>query len=189
MPNSGGPRNGISVTEHEGTLLGLVARIQPATRYELYKAFGQSPTTTYNVSKGSLYPLIGRMIDRGFLSVAPSDKRRGSEVVSLTDSGREALRNWILGTEPDHSFTNDPILLRVMALGDVTSEERIRWVSEARALLLAKRQQLLDSPEPSDTPYSDIVQGTAVAIIDAKLKWLDKLLVQIAKEKRAAGTA
>src|SRR5699024_7136215 len=57
----------VAVSEHEGTVLGMVARWQPLTRYQLLKAFERSPISSYNTSKGSLYPLVSRMIGRGFL--------------------------------------------------------------------------------------------------------------------------
>jgi hypothetical protein len=33
------------------------------------------------------------------------------------------------------------------------------------------------------SPYDDIVHGTAVAIIDAKLEWLDRLLIKVVNEE------
>ena len=184
MANSPSPTTDISVNEHEGAVLSLIARTQAVTRYQLLKAFEQSPTTSYNSSKGSLYPLIGRMLDRGFLVARPSENRRGSEVLSLTPLGRAALRNWILWTDPQHSFTHDPFLSRVMALGDITRDERARWIADARAILLGKRRELADFREAANVPYFDIVHGTAIAIVDAKLEWLDRLLIEIAGETK-----
>lgn len=172
----------IVVNEHEGAVLGLIARNQPLTRYQLYKAFQQSPTTTYNTSKGSLYPLVGRLIDRGLIGVEANKSRRDAELLSLTKLGYSALTHWIEHTGPQHSIINDPMLLRVMALSDVSRDERIRWIADAKGLLLDRKKELNAHSESTQSPYDEIVRGTAVAIVDAKLEWLDRLLIQVVNE-------
>jgi DNA-binding PadR family transcriptional regulator len=182
QPAATGEDNAILVNEHEGAVLGLISRSQPLTRYQLYKAFQQSPTTTYNTSKGSLYPLVTRLIERGLVGVEENKSRRDAELLSLTRSGYAALTRWIEQTGPQHSFINDPMLLRVMALSDVSREERIRWIADAKGLLLDRKHQLLDYEESAASPYDDIVHGTAIAILDAKLEWLDRLLIKVVNE-------
>lgn len=173
----------IVVNEHEGAVLGLIARNQPLTRYQLYKTFQQSPTTTYNTSKGSLYPLVGRLIDRGFIGVESNKSRRDAELLSLTKLGYGALTRWIEQTGPQHSIVNDPMLFRVLALSDVSRDERIRWIADAKGLLLDRKHELNANKNPSNSPYDEIVHGTAVAIIDAKLEWLDRLLIKVVGEE------
>jgi len=173
----------IVVNEHEGAVLGLIARNQPLTRYQLYKAFQLSPTTTYNTSKGSLYPLVGRLIDRGLIGVETNKSRRDAELLSLTKLGYGALTRWIEQTGPQHSIVNDPMLFRVLALSDVSRDERIRWIADAKGLLLDRKQELNTHKQGPKSPYDDIVHGTAVAIIDAKLEWLDRLLIKVVNEE------
>jgi DNA-binding PadR family transcriptional regulator len=180
-----GDDSAIVVNEHEGAVLGLIARNQPLTRYQLYKAFQQSPTTTYNTSKGSLYPLVARLIDRGLIGVESSKSQRDAELLSLTKSGYRALTHWIEQTGPQHSIVNDPMLFRVLALSDVSRDERIRWIADAKGLLLDRKEALNAHQDSAKSPYDDIVQGTALAIIDAKLEWLDRLLIKVVNEDDA----
>lgn len=177
------PESDLVVNEYEGAVLGLIARSQPVTRYRLFKAFEQSPTTSVNTSKGSLYPLIGRMIDRGFVEAETGTNRRASEMLKLTPLGHAALAQWIGGTGPQHSFAHDPLLVRVLSLGDVPREERIRWIADAKALLLQKKTELEEYRKAVDAPYMEIVHGTAVAVVNAKLEWLDRLLIKVVAEK------
>lgn len=172
----------IVVNEHEGAVLGLIARMQPLTRYQLFRTFQQSPTTSYNTSPGGLYPLVGRMIDRGFVETEPGKGKRASEMLALTPLGYKALTRWVEYTDPQHSFVHDPLLLRVRSLGDLSRDDRLRWIADTKILLLDKKKELKIHQQADAGSYEDIVQGTAVAIIDAKLEWLDRLLIQVVGE-------
>src|SRR3712207_1604832 len=66
-----------ALTENEGSLLALVLRREPITAYEIVKIYEQSPTTSINSSKGSVYPMIKRLKERGFVGSerVPGDGR------------------------------------------------------------------------------------------------------------------
>ncbi len=174
--------NPIIVNEYEGSVLGQIDRKQPLTRYQLLKALKQDPTTTRKASKGSLYPLVGRMVDRGFVSTCRSVGGQQSELLSLTEQGRKALNRWIVATGPEHSFSSDPLLLRVMSLGSMPRDERIRWIAEAKDLLLEKKRELGADLADDAASYERIVQGTVLAIVNAKLEWLDRLLIEVVRD-------
>src|SRR3954451_13065898 len=88
----------LSVTEFEGSVLGLISRSQPIHRYGLYKAFEQSPATSFR-SKGGLYPLVDRLIARGLVASSANEKGRRSTTLSLTPFGYQALAQWIARAE------------------------------------------------------------------------------------------
>src|SRR5690242_21943573 len=92
----------LEVSEYEGAVLSLIARMQPVTRYRLLKAFERSPTTSYVASKGTLYPLISRMIARSFVTGETGTSGQKAEELGLTDAGHRALSQWITGTGPQH---------------------------------------------------------------------------------------
>ncbi len=179
----------VGVNEHEGAVLGLIARYQPVTRYQLYKAFKDLPTTSYNASKGSLYPLVGRMIDRGFVQTGGAKGPRQGEVLKLTRLGNKALTGWIIQTGPEQSFTRDPLLLRMMSLSDLKRSERVRWIADAKGAILEKKRELNEHGQSAEGPYMDIVQGIALSMIEAKLEWLDRLLIQVVNETDKKGSA
>lgn len=174
----------LAVSEYEGAVLSLVARMQPVTRYRLLKAFERSPTTSYVASKGTLYPLIARMIARDFVTGEAATRGQKAEELGLTETGHRALTQWITGTGPEHSFGHDPLSDRIMSLGDLSHEERVKWIAEAKALLLAKKQQLKDYGNSLEGPYADIVHGAALAMIEAKLEWLDRLFIKVIRDEK-----
>jgi len=177
----------IAVNEHEGTLLGMVARWQPVTRYQLLKAFERSPISSYNTSKGSLYPLVGRMIVRGFIVAETSEGPRESELISLSPLGREALHRWIIRIGPQHGMVHDPLQVRILALCELPLADRVRWVVSAKDLLLQKKAELKEYHDRLKVPFNEIVYNFGVASIDAKLLWLDRLLVQVVENEEPEG--
>ena len=177
----------IAVNEHEGTVLGMVARWQPVTRYQLLKAFERSPISSYNTSKGSLYPLVGRMIVRGFIVGETGEGPRESELISLSPLGREALNRWIMRIGPQHAMVHDPLQVRILALCELPLADRVRWVVSAKDLLLGKKQELKEYHERLTVPFNEIVYNFGVATIDAKLLWLDRLLVRIVDHQEPEG--
>lgn len=170
------------VNEREGAVLGLIAKEQPLTRYKLFRAFQRSPTTSFHTSKGSLYPVVSRMIDRGLVSAEMRSGGRASELLSLTDLGRQALSYWIDNIGQLHSFAYDPVLLRVMSLGDHDRHDRVRWIADTKAMLLDKKAELKANLSSNADDFEDIVHGTAIAIIDARLEWLDRLLIKVVQD-------
>jgi DNA-binding PadR family transcriptional regulator len=175
----------LSVSEHEGTVLSVVARGQPLTRYQILRTLERSPTTSYNTSKGSLYPLVTRMLERGFLEAESISSGRERELLRLTEEGKQALRLWILTSVPQQLVGHDALLLRILSLEDLPEKERVRWIAEAKAMLLKRRDELKAPAEALVGPYADIVHGTAVAMIQVKLEWLDRLLIQIMSDADA----
>ena len=186
MPGADPDQIGITVNEHEGTVLGMIARWPPLTRYQLLKAFERSPISSYNTSKGSLYPLVGRMIARGFIETETRQGPRESEVLSLSPLGREALNDWIMRIGPQHGMVHDPLQVRILALGELPAEDRVRWVVNAKGLLLGKKDELSNYHGRLTVPFNEIVHSFGAAVIDAKLRWLDRLLLQLVDEQDPA---
>jgi DNA-binding PadR family transcriptional regulator len=166
----------IIVSEHEGTVLAMIARWQPATRYQLLRAFGRSPVSSYNTSKGSLYPLVSRMMSRGFLVAEIGKGARESELISLSPLGYQALRGWIMDIGPQHSLIHDPLHVRILALGELAPEDRVRWIASAESLLAEKKAELGNYHEALRVPFNEVALNFGTATIDAKMRWLNKLL-------------
>lgn len=170
------------VNEHEGLVLSNLARSPDMTRYQLYESMRNSPTSSYNTSKGSLYPLVNRMIERGYVEGRLRTGGREAEELRLTERGRQALAKWMFVAGPQQSFSHDPLLHRILSLSDLSREERLQWIASAKAMLLGKRDELNEFHAAAPGDYADIVHGTSVAIVNAKLEWLDRLLIQVVKE-------
>jgi DNA-binding PadR family transcriptional regulator len=106
------------LTDHEGTFLSLVLRIQPATAYQVTKIYEDSPVSNFNTSKGKIYPLIRRLAERGLLAKTPiAGDGRGAEELSCTAEGKKAVREWARQVRPTHLLLDDPLRTKVQSFG------------------------------------------------------------------------
>jgi DNA-binding PadR family transcriptional regulator len=173
-----------NLTDNEGTLLGLVERVQPVTTYQISKIYEESPVSNFNTSKGKLYPLIKRLKVLGLLSGEKvKDDRRGSELLCCTSAGKDALRVWLKRVRPQHLLLEDPLRTKVQSFNLLSAEEKIEWVATMRSQLLQKLAELEQYGEEVTVPYQDLVHSNAVASIEGRLTWLDQVLLAV---KRAA---
>jgi DNA-binding PadR family transcriptional regulator len=175
------------VNEAEGAVLGLLVRKQPLTRYQMLRFFQNSPARFQNVSKGSLYPLVTRLLERGMIQSKTGEGPHGAQVYSLTDVGRTALRNWTQRLDSRDMLPLDPLEQRVFSLAQLTPAERIAWVARAKQLILDKKVELQSHRDRmTKYDYGEIVYNADQERLDAKLTWLDRLLIEFAQELTAA---
>jgi DNA-binding PadR family transcriptional regulator len=176
-------KTGIALTEHEGMLLALLARQEPATAYQLYRIFEQSPVNSINTSKGQLYPAIRRLRDRNLLraSKVAGDGRKAEEL-SITDDGRAAVHAWVKEIDQSHVILDDPLRTRMLSLEMLTKKERLEWVAEAKALVKRKAEIVEEYNRSVDIPYQRTAHQSVIEALRVKMEWLDELLYSVASK-------
>jgi DNA-binding PadR family transcriptional regulator len=171
-----------ALSEHEGMLLALIIRQQPATAYKLLKLFENSPVSSINASKGQLYPAIRRLKDRKLVvSRKVAGDGRNTEVLETTDLGKAAVRAWVANIGADHLVLDDPLRTRLLSLDLLSKEERLEWVARAKELV-KDRQLVFDEYNQTVTvPYQAFAHLSVSEMLRAKMNWLDQLLYHVAK--------
>lgn len=170
-----------NLTESEGTLLALVTRAAPITAYQIARVYDRSPVTNFNTSKGKIYPIIRRLKARGLLvSESVEGDGRGTERLRPTRAGNEAVRRWAREILPSHALLEDPLRTRIQSFDLLTREERIEWCARAKAALTAKLEELERYKEEVDVPLKAFVHDGAVSAVQARLQWLDRMLIAFA---------
>lgn len=167
----------MSLTELEGVILGIIASRQPCSLYVVRSRFERSPTWGWSSSKGAIYSAARRLIARGLVDASPyMNGRRKSELVELTDGGRQALRGWVLNlARGTGSAPIDPIRTRISYLASLDPAERLDFIERAleetqRALEVAISSQ----PDPQ-APDRWALEATWLGVriqIEAKRAWL-----------------
>ncbi|MGF1549680.1 MAG: PadR family transcriptional regulator [Sphingomonadaceae bacterium] len=166
-----------ALTDHEGTLLGLIVRAGPLTAYQVGKIYDRSPVSNFNTSKGKLYPLIRRLRQRGLLAAIPvEDDARGTEKLAATEAGKAAVRRWCMEIKPAHLLLDDPLRTKVQSFELFSREERVEWCVTARALLSRKLKELEAYKDEVEVPFHDYVHSNAAGAIRQRIEWLDTLL-------------
>jgi PadR family transcriptional regulator AphA len=137
------------LTETSYIVLGLIAQIGPATPYDLKRMAKISTFNFWTVPHTQLYTECERLGKQGLLSEEREESGRRRRVYSLTESGREALAQWL--SEPTEEFeeVRDPATLKLFFGGDPASLAAAQLAAHTRRLndyeeLFA---QLPDAPE------------------------------------------
>jgi DNA-binding PadR family transcriptional regulator len=177
------------LTDHEGTFLALVLRLQPVTAYEVSRIYERSPVSNFNTSKGKIYPLIRRMAEAGLLTKARKpDDARGTELLACTGKGREAVGAWVRELKPSHILLEDPLRTKVQSFDLLTERERIDWVLAAKEAAEAHLERLEAYGDSVTVPFQDFVHDNAVRSLRARIAWLDRMLAQMLRAKPSAAS-
>src|SRR3954462_10702218 len=151
------------LTENEGSLLGVVARMQPMTTYQLVKIYSESPVSSFNSSKGGVYKTVRNLKGRGLISVTPIENdARKTEMLSCTGRGLEMLKSWVKDLRPDHTLIMDPLRTRVLSLDLLDREEKIEWVVQAKTLIREKEAEVGAYGANVRVPFQDIVHMASI---------------------------
>ena len=158
-------------------LLALVIRQQPVRPYQLYKMFEQSPVTSINSSKGQLYPAIRRLKTKGLVSsAAVGGDGRNVEELSATPEGVRAASAWVLAIRDDHINLEDPLRTRMLSFDLLGKDERIAWITHAKALVKARREVVEEFDRNNSVPYQRFAFMSTMETLRVKMEWLDELL-------------
>lgn len=177
-----------NLSDHEGTFLSLVLRLQPTTAYQVAKVYEQSPVTNYKTHKGKMYAIIERLVARGWLEKRRVEHdRRGTEQLYCTDAGRDAVRDWVLAIEPHHLLPDDPFRTKVQSFGLLTRDEQIRWAAGAREQLQAKLAELTRYEAEVEVPFKELVHDNAVRALRMRMDWLESMIAKLVAQP--AGSA
>lgn len=177
VAESGHPAAGkIGLTDTEGSLLALVLRRQPATAYQLLRIYAQSPVSSFNESKGSIYPLIRRLKARGLMASRPVEgDGRNTELLHCTAAGAEAVRSWVTQIRPVDILPDDTLRTKAISLELLEPEARFAWIGTARARTKAKIVEIEAHMIGLDTPFQEAIAASALGVLHARLDWLDRL--------------
>jgi DNA-binding PadR family transcriptional regulator len=165
-----------TLTDNEGALLALILRRQPASAYQIGRAFDASPIHTLNTNKGKLYPLLQRLHERGLLSanIVEGDRRR-TQLFECTEAGRAALKAWVCSIRPEHDLLHDPLRKKLQAFDLLRPEEQRQWVAIADGRLRGRLAEVEAFDAESEGPFGPLMKDSACEAIEARLRWLARL--------------
>lgn len=167
-----------ALSELEGVSLGIIYKQQPCTAYHVRSELKQAPSSHWQASAGSLYPLLARLEkDRLLEKRLDDDDGRGRKLLRITVAGRNALREWVLaGSDQTHiSSVTDPVRSRTFFLQILHAAKRRRYlhdlIKQMEAYHLETRAHL-DQISEKDDLFNYLGALGAVSITAARLDWL-----------------
>jgi DNA-binding PadR family transcriptional regulator len=108
-------------------VLGMIGLRGPSTPYDLKRGIGRSVGYFWPFPHAQLYAEPERLERMGLLAVQPEDSGRRRKTYSLTESGRNALREWLAAPTNEHFQTRDIAELKLFfnELGDPGNVARL----------------------------------------------------------------
>lgn len=99
------------------TLCLCALSFEPATGYDLKLRFEQVYAHFYATGFGSIYPALAKLAREGLLeyTATPGPGPRPRKRYSITDRGKDALRERLDAVEPIHRVHSDFLMLMLMA--------------------------------------------------------------------------
>jgi DNA-binding PadR family transcriptional regulator len=124
-------------------LLALLEQLGEATSYDIKQALERSIENFWTVPHTTAYEEPVRLAGAGYLSTRQEEGGRRRKLYSLTELGREALRDWIEDPSAAPPQLRDEVMLKVFAGADPVglAEGRIAWHREK----LEELQSYLDA--------------------------------------------
>jgi len=176
------------LTDLEGVVIAFVFRRQPCTPYAIRQSFQKSPTRQFSKSAGSIYPLVRRLANRGFL--IPDDSKsdgRGTCLYRVTSIGLRKAQAWLTNLDdPSEIGIYDPIRSRLANLNLLSGKKQIYWL-RLMIKLLKQQEDLISLYETQeflgDDRLHSIVREGLWAENAFRLRWLRNALNTLEKEE------
>ncbi len=166
------------LSELECTVLGVVAKFGPLSPYAVRQHFASSTASRFSDSTGSIYPLLRRLERAGQIVARASARgRQARKLVSITRSGRTALRTWLV-TPPSPAEADappDPLRTKLYFASTLTARQRERFFAQGLAALEERvrvhEAYLAGYEDEGPEAVSRLAARGSLLVLQARLKW------------------
>jgi PadR family transcriptional regulator AphA len=176
----------MSATAVTSVVLGLLAQ-GPRSGYDIKTVVDRSTRFFWAASYGQIYPELKRLEQDGLVEGEDQPRGgRGRRVYKLTEAGREALVEWLLGTTTTVEL-RDESLLRLFFADNLPREDAL--------LLLEGRKRghetylellrAIDARPGRDTDFIDLVLRWGIDFHEWGARWCDEQLKLLRSRKAA----
>ena len=163
-------------------ILGLLVR-RPMSGYDVKRYLKSLNWLIGNPSSGSLYPVLRTMLQDGCATVEvhPHESRPPRKIYSITEVGRQELKEWI-----DRPIKPDVLLrafLMRLVLADAHPPAALVAFLRQRRTQVASKQAALEkiiSARGRTGQEQDLAPDYGMALASAEIAWLDTALDQLA---------
>ncbi len=165
-------------------VLGMLA-LGPRSGYDIKAAVDRSTRFFWAASYGQIYPELRRLEAEGLIAGedAPNGAR-GRRVYELTDSGRKALEEWLLGPSTTIEY-RDESLLRLF-FSDTLPREQALGMLEARRRGHEQYLEILhaiDARPGQDPEFVDLVLRWGIDFNEWGRQWCEQQLRRLRKTR------
>ena len=137
-------------------LLGMLR--DPASGYDLHRAFEEGPRHFWSAELGQIYPALNRMEESGLLTsrTTPSARGPARRVYRRTAAGTRALHRWLRG-EADVGAERLAWIGQLIFLGELRDPKQTRrLLGELRAHFVAGQMLLRDAEQSLRADHASV---------------------------------
>jgi PadR family transcriptional regulator AphA len=168
-------------------VLGLLA-LGPRSGYDIKTVVDRSTRFFWAASYGQIYPELRRLEADGLVSGEDSPSGgRGRRVYELTDAGRQALEEWLLGPTTTIEYRDESLLRLFFA--DVLPREQALELLEGRRRGHEEYLDVLRAiealPGGRDPDFVDLVLRWGIDFNEWGRQWCEQQLRRLKRQKAA----
>lgn len=130
---------------------------QPCSGYDLKKLFDTSVRHFWQADQSQIYRTLARLLEQGLAEqeIIEQDDRPDRKVYHITETGRQALRNWLAGPPPMDAARSAP-LVQVFFAGQLSDAEILVKFEGFAAIMRALLERYEQVPDTADLLKSEI---------------------------------
>lgn len=170
-------------------ILGLLAH-EPLAGYDIKKRIEQRISSFYDISYGQIYPELARMEEQGLVAkkVESGEKKPDRKVFSITQKGRDELRQWV--SKPvEEEKVHYEILLKLFFGSQIPVHDNLhnintfssRCTEKLHLLQMYERELRSILGESLDHSYYLVTVLFGIQVYKAYLNWAEEA-VEILKK-------
>ncbi len=158
-------------------LLGLLVE-EPLHGYEVKNRFEAMLGGTWEVNIGQVYTTLQRLERDGLVRPAGERGDRGKLLYEISDSGRQALNEWLAQPESGPQELREDIYVKLLLAARLANGDLRPLLSRQKRAYLQRLRDLnqLEARAKKDgrTDLARLVRG-ALLHTEADIKWIDEL--------------
>jgi PadR family transcriptional regulator, regulatory protein AphA len=169
-------------------MLGLLS-LGPRTGYDIKTVVDRSTRFFWAASYGQIYPELRRLESEALIEGEDAPKGgRSRRVYRITKAGREALREWLLGSTVTIEYRDESLLRLFFA--DALAREQALLLLEGRKQGHEQYLEVLHAieqlPGGKDPDFVDLVLRWGIEFNEWGAQWCEKHLKRLRNETKAA---
>jgi len=177
-------RSNARTTSTREVVLGLLAQ-RPMSGYDIRRLLGGLSWLIGSPSFGALYPGLHTLLAEGLVTVEviPNESKPARKLYTITDAGRQALREWVSQRTEASGSLRDFVLRLILASN--LSEENLTQLLRQRLEQVEAYQPTLNEALGATSDDEDLGKYLALdygqALADAERAWLARTVARFAQ--------
>lgn len=166
-------------------LLGMLSW-KPLSGYDMKRMIQNSPVMYWSGNNNQIYKSLVKLLNQGYVTntLQYQEGAPDKKIYSLTDSGRNALTEWILGTVPESPEFKKTFLIQLSWAGNLPSGQITGLLDQYEAVLLDQldrhrntqtEQKYFPNRTPMEQCLWEAIYDNVQMSLETELAWIKGL--------------